>query len=108
MTAKSVPPPMELPQDLQATYSNLVRITHTPAELILDFAQLLPGTPAARVMARILMSPVGAKLFHRALGDNLARYETIFGEIHIPHDNSLASDLFRSIHPPEPPPEEEK
>lgn len=109
MTAKSIPPPMELPPELSATYSNLVRITHTPAELILDFAQLLPAaTPGARVMARILMSPVGAKLFYRALGENLARYETTFGEINLPRDNSLANDLFKSVHPPEPPPDESK
>ena len=108
MTAKSMPPPMELPEDLQVIYANLVRITHTPAELIFDFAQLLPGTAGARVMSRILMSPVGAKLFYRALGENLSRYETTFGEINLPRDSSLASDLFRTVHPPENPPEEGK
>ena len=57
----------------------------------------------ARVRARLLMSPVGAKLFYRALGENLARYEAAFGEIVLPGDSTLVSDLFRGAHPPEDP-----
>jgi len=53
-----------------------------------------------------LMSPIAAKLFLRALTENIARYETVFGEIHLPGNSSLATDLFRNIHPPEPPPSE--
>jgi hypothetical protein len=49
------------------------------------------------------MSPVGAKLLHRALGENLARYEANFGEIRMPGDSRLADDLFKGIHPPKPP-----
>jgi hypothetical protein len=50
-----------------------------------------------------LMSPIGAKLFYRALGDNLQRYESVFGEIRLPGDSNLASTLFKGIHPPEKP-----
>lgn len=93
-------PDLEIPADLEPIYANLVRISHSPAELILDFARLLPGNSAARVYARLLMSPIGAKLFYRALGENLARYEAAYGEITIPGDNSLANDLFRQARPP--------
>jgi hypothetical protein len=96
-------PPLETPADLEPVYANLVRISHSPAELVLDFARLLPGDPMARVRARLLMSPVGAKLFYRALGENLARYEAAFGEIALPGDPTLVSDLFRGAHPPENP-----
>jgi hypothetical protein len=48
------------------------------------------------------MSPLGAKLLQRALAENLSRYETAFGEIKIPGENSLADSLF---HPPTPPKE---
>ena len=97
-------PPLDLPADLEALYANLVRISHTPAELIFDFARLLPGSPAARVVARLIMSPIGAKLFYRALGENLARYEASFGEIQIPGGkSSLADDLFRPANPPDKP-----
>jgi len=86
---------------MEPAYSNLVRISHTPAEFVLDFARLLPGSAAARVVARLLMSPVGAKLFYRALGENLARYEAAFGEITLPGGPSLAENLFRPAQPPE-------
>jgi hypothetical protein len=96
-------PPLDVPADLQPEYVNLVRISHTPAELVMDFARLLPGDAAARVCSRLMMSPVGAKLFFRALADNLARYEAAFGEIAIPGDPNLVSELFRGTRPPEPP-----
>jgi hypothetical protein len=41
------------------------------------------------------MSPIGAKLFYRALGDNLSKYEANFGEIKLPGGISLAEHLFR-------------
>lgn len=102
-TPQPAPAPLELPADLEPVYVNVVRISHSPAELVFDFARMLPGLAAARVLARVLMSPMSAKLFHRALGENLARYEASFGEIATPRDSGLANDLFRSIHPPEPP-----
>lgn len=92
---------IEIPPDLEPTYANLARISHSPAEIVMDFASLLPGNAMAKVSARMLMSPVGAKMFYKALGENLARYETAFGEIKLPGDSSLASSLFRNINPPD-------
>ena len=96
-------PPMEVPDDLHSVYANLVRIAHSPSELVFDFAHLLPGITPARVGARIVMSPLGAKLFHRALAENLGRYEAAFGEIKVPGEASLADFLFRPPNPPEKP-----
>jgi hypothetical protein len=95
-------PPLELPGDLQLEYANLVRIAHTPSELVFDFAHLLPGSGPAQVSSRIIMSPLGAKLFCRALIENLSKYEAAFGEIRVPGDPTLADNLFRG-HPPVPP-----
>ena len=94
---------LELPPELQALYVNLVRISHSPAEIVFDFAQILPGQLQTSVRSRLVMSPVGAKLFFHALGDNLARYEASFGEIPTPNNNlALASELFHPTqHPPE-------
>jgi hypothetical protein len=89
------PPPLDTPEDLQAVYANLVRIAHSPAEMVLDFAHLLPGITPARVCARVIMSPLGVKLLHRALTENLARYEAAYGEIKIQGESSLADTLFR-------------
>ena len=96
-------PPLEVPVELSAVYANLVRIAHTPSELVLDFAHLIPGTSPTQVRARIVMSPLGAKLLQRALSENLTRYETAFGEIKLPGESSLADHLFRPPQPPENP-----
>lgn len=95
-------PMMEVPPDLPIEYVNLVRIAHSPSELVFDFAHLLPGSGPAKVTARLVMSPLGAKLFYRALAENLARYEAAFGAITIPGDPSLADNLFRPPAPDKP------
>ncbi len=59
------------------------------------------GRDQTEVISRVLMSPLGAKLFLRALAENLSRYEAAFGEVHVPGDSNLASDLFRGVQPPE-------
>ena len=94
-------PNLEIPADLKIEYVNLVRIAHSPSDLVFDFALMVPGMASARVKSRIVMSPLGAKLFFRALADNLARYETAFGEISIPGGASLAEQLFKPPTPPE-------
>jgi len=91
---------LEVPNTLQPVYANLARIAHSPADIVLDFAHLLPGETRALVGARILMSPLSAKLLLRALGENLARYEASFGEIAVP-SASLADQLFKPTQPPD-------
>lgn len=89
-------PQIEVPEDLDPLYVNVVRITHSPSEMVLDFARILPGMGPSKVISRLLMSPLSAKLFYRALGENLAKYEANFGEIKLPGGGaSLAEHLFR-------------
>lgn len=95
-------PPLEAPLDLKLIYSNLARIAHSPADIVIDFAHILPGEGKATINSRILMSPLSAKLLLRALGENLARYEAAFGPINVPVNSTLADNLFR---PHQPPPE---
>jgi hypothetical protein len=95
---------IELPPDLQASYANLARIAHAPGEFVLDFARILPGDLKAPVTARVIMSPMGVKLFSQALAENIARFEAMFGEIKAPSGGpTLADTLFKSIQPPDPP-----
>jgi hypothetical protein len=75
---------IELPADLEAIYSNFALITHSPSELIVDFARVLPNVPKAKVYARIVMTPMNAKLLHKALGENLSKFEEKYGEIKAP------------------------
>ena len=98
--ATPMPPQLEVPPDLRTEYANVVRIAHSPSELVFDFAHLLPGVIPARVCTRVVMSPLGAKLLQRALAENLSRYETAFGEIKVPGESSLADFLFKPHAPP--------
>ena len=75
---------IELPNDLEATYANFALITHSPSEMILDYARVMPNVPKAKVYARIVMTPMNAKLLHKALGENLSKFEDKYGEIHTP------------------------
>lgn len=99
---------MVKPPELSTVYSNLARIAHSPADIVIDFAHLLPGEKSATVNARVLMTPMSAKLFLRALADNISRYEAAFGEIQVPVNSSLADSLFRPPQSPEPPKDDEE
>jgi hypothetical protein len=87
---------IDLPKELKPVYANVAFINYTPAEMVLDFAQVLPRTPRGTLTARVIMSPIHAKLLHAALGQNIANYEHQFGEIRIPHPRpNLADNFFR-------------
>ena len=69
------------PEVSQGHYSNLVVISHSPTEIILDFAQMLPGNEHAVVRTRSIMHPVHAKRLLHALTDNIEKYEQQYGRI---------------------------
>ena len=69
------------PDVAKGTYSNLVVVSHNPSEIVLDFAQMLPGLDGATVRERIIMNPIHAKRLLAALNDNLKKYEQQFGPI---------------------------
>jgi hypothetical protein len=66
-------------EELKGRYCNLLRITHTREEFILDFINLVP--PQGIVTSRIVTSPGHFKRIIRALAANLERYEETFGTI---------------------------
>ena len=88
---------LELPINLDAIYTNFAIITHSPSEVIIDYARVLPNTPKSKIVARIILTPMNAKVLHKALGDNLAKYEAQFGPIVIP--TGLADQLFKPSKP---------
>lgn len=84
---------IDLPKDLTAVYANVAFISHTPGEIVMDFAQVLPRMPRGRVLSRVIMSPMHAKMLQKALAQNIANYERQFGEIRMPVN--LADQFFR-------------
>ena len=98
---------LELPANLNALYSNAVIVSHTNSEIVLDFLQVMPNDPRARVQTRVVLTPANAKLFMRALENNISRYEEKHGEIELPPQPiSLADQLFGSIKPEDEPKDE--
>lgn len=71
------------PTQAEGTYSNFVLVGHTPSEIVLDFARMMPGMQKAKVFSRIIMTPPHAKMLLKSLQDNIKKYETQYGEIKI-------------------------
>lgn len=73
---------IELSEEIaEGIYSNLAIITHSNSEFVVDFIKLMPGTPKAKVKARIVLTPQHAKRFLRALSDNISKFESAHGTI---------------------------
>lgn len=68
-------------KEAEGIYSNIAFITHSSSEFVIDFARMLPGSRKPKVYARIVMTPQHVKSLHKALKENLERYETTHGPI---------------------------
>jgi|YelNatPaOPRAMG01_1025707.scaffolds.fasta_scaffold01590_7 hypothetical protein len=78
------------PEVKMGTYSNTVRISHTPFEFVMDFGRTTPDEQdLIRIVSRIVMSPQHTKAFLQALEENLRRYEAQFGPINLPARSAL-------------------
>ncbi len=75
---------VELPEkEAEGIYANLAMIMHSPTEIIIDFARVMPRLPKTKVLSRIIMTPMHAKLLMKALTENIKKFEGQFGEIKI-------------------------
>lgn len=89
---------LEIPKDLNANYANAAIISQTLSEIIMDFTQIVPSDPRARVQSRVIMTPANAKSFLQALQKNIENYETKHGEIKLPpKPPTLADQLFGGV-----------
>jgi hypothetical protein len=66
-------------EKLAGTYANMMQVSHTKEEFVLDFVNILP--PSGQLVSRILLSPAHAKRIMLALQENIQRYETQFTKI---------------------------
>ena len=62
-------------------YSNLVVVNHSPTEFVLDFINVMPGVPKAKVKSRIILTPQHAKRLMKALNENVTKFEVQHGQI---------------------------
>jgi hypothetical protein len=56
-------------------------ITHSHAEFVIDFVNVMPGTPKSKVKSRIILTPQHAKRFMKAINENIQKYESVNGPI---------------------------
>ncbi len=64
---------------LRGHYSNMANILHTKEEFVLDFLNVFP--PTGTFNARVIVSPGHFKRMLVAMTDNLAKYESQFGNV---------------------------
>ena len=73
---------IELTEEMaEGSYANLAIITHSHSEFVLDFVNVMPGTPKSKVKSRIIFTPMHAKRFMKAMIENIDRYEAANGPI---------------------------
>ncbi len=67
----------------EGQYANLAIITHSHAEFVIDFVNVMPGTPKSKVKSRIIFTPQRPceAIFMKALTENLGRFEAANGKI---------------------------
>lgn len=72
-------------------YSNLAVINHSATEFVVDFVNVMPGLPKARVRSRVILTPQHAKRLLNALAENIQRFEKSNGVIeeNTPHSVPL-------------------
>jgi hypothetical protein len=86
MSEQNQQPPNQLNIEIseeiaEGHYSNLAIITHSHAEFVIDFVNVMPGTPKSKVKSRIILTPQHAKRFMKALTEYVNRFESINGKI---------------------------
>jgi hypothetical protein len=83
---QQAPPPNQLNIEIseeiaEGHYANLAIITHSHAEFVIDFVNVMPGTPKSKVKSRIILTPQHAKRLMKALTENITRFEATNGPV---------------------------
>ena len=76
---------------LVGKYANLLSVSHTPEEFVLDFISFVPAARTASLTSRIMTSPGHVKRIVKALNDQIEKYEKNFGTIKTAEDPGTSS-----------------
>ena len=81
---------IELTEEMsEGVYSNLAIITHSTAEFVLDFINVMPNAPKAKVKSRVILAPQHATRLMKALVENVKKFEQVHGAIKDIEQNAL-------------------
>ncbi|MDR1813891.1 MAG: DUF3467 domain-containing protein [Tannerella sp.] len=78
----------------QGVYSNLAVIAHSASEFIIDFVNVMPGAPNAKVRSRIILTPDNAKRLLFALQENIEKFDAMM------KNDGAFKQSFKDIIPP--------
>ncbi len=65
----------------EGSYANLAIINHSQSEFVIDFVNIMPGTPKSKVKSRIILTPFHAKRLMKAIVENVKKFEAVNGTI---------------------------
>jgi hypothetical protein len=65
----------------EGVYTNLAIISHSNSEFIMDFVNIMPGVPKAKVKSRVVMNPQNTKRLIHALTENVRKFEQAHGSV---------------------------
>lgn len=87
-------------EDLKGRYANLMSVSHTAEEFVLDYFAVTPAAqgPRGHLISRVIVSPSHYKRVVHALSDNLRKYEEQFGEIKDPQGRMPNADDIGFVH----------
>ncbi len=74
------------PEIAMGTYANMVVISHSGSEFVIDFARIVPGVDSPKVVSRIVMTPDHTKRFLYALRENVSAFQEQHGNIELPEE----------------------
>lgn len=70
-------------ETMKGAPSNMMAVTHTKEEFVLDFMNIYPAQGQGIVTSRVVVTPGHMKRIASALKENMERYEKQFGKIEI-------------------------
>lgn len=87
-------------EDLKGRYANLMSVSHTAEEFVMDYFAVTPAGegPRGHLISRVIVSPSHYKRIVAALSDNLRKYEEQFGEVADPQGSLPNPDDIGFIH----------
>lgn len=87
-------------EDLKGRYANLMSVSHTAEEFVLDYFAVTPSGegPRGHLVSRVMVSPAHFKRVVAALQDNLRKYEEQFGPIGDPPGGMPNPDDIGFVH----------
>jgi len=78
-----------LPEELaNGEFANSFMIFNKPGEFCIDFLREVPNVPEVRVVARVILTSIGAKELFNTLEENIKAYEKAYGEIKVTQQDS--------------------